>query len=596
MNKKMPILVQLIVGFSLILIIVMTLTTYFSYRLSSQVVLDKTSQYLQESVIQMSGKIDVALQEYDKLTQMVAYNPNIQDYFKKVNNGEKTQMSKYEIERFIGEQNRFLGSDSLSLIHLTDNVGGSYSINTALSVLWASEQEMEALPWYAKLEEYKGRMIWMYGEAWSTGKISAVIGARQLNNWESLEKLGNLFVVFPVEQLDRMIGSINLGESGKIQIVDEFGRVVYSTDSQEIGSAAHADLLAAISDPHRKMQWWDKGEKPSYLVHSESKYSGWQVVAYIDADEAVNSLDKMSHSIMIIGLFGILAALLFTTFFSWTLSRPIRLLAKRLQRLEKGFVNPSTGKLSNREVTILYDSFNDMLAHLNTTVKDLSDKKISEKQAQLIALKAQFRPHFLYNSLNTIYWSLINDGLEKEARMVLSLSNLLRYSIQPGSELVTVEEDLGQLERYIEISKMRYGDKLNTEINIGDSQILKLRMMKLLLQPLVENAITHGLEPIKGAWHIHIRIVMEDELLHFVVEDNGVGMSDEEMEKAVQFHGELDHHRLMHSGLGLSNLNYRIGIIYGKEYGLQLSKSELGGLRVDVKIPLTDADQMPREE
>jgi two-component system sensor histidine kinase YesM len=584
----MPILVQLILGFSLILLVIMTVTSYFTYRFSSQVVLKNTSQYLYESVIQMRGKIDVTLNEYDKMSQLMAYSSEVQGYFTDINAFEKTEMTKYEIERYIGHQSRLLGSYDYFLM---DNIGGNYKANNTLYLFWKSEAELKTLPWYSLVNEYNGRIVWVAGEAFLSGKtIPVVIGARQLNNWQTLNKLGNIFTVFPVEMLERTIGQINLGQSGKIQVIDQLGSIVYSSHTEEIGDIANPELINSLKLYKNKMFNWELDGERTYVSHSVSEYSGWTVVAYIGAEEAVKDLEIVKNSSMIIGLFGIAAAIVFTIFFSWSLSRPIRMLAMRLNHLEKGFLTPSKSVMGSREVSALYDSFNHMIIHLNATIKDLSDKQISEKQSQLIALKAQFRPHFLYNSLNTIYWTLINQGEEKVANMVLTLSDLMRYSIQPGSEMVTVEEDLNQLKRYLDISRARYGDKLQTEIEI-DSDLLKYRMMKLLLQPLVENAITHGLEPVKGRpWEIIIRITRNEEFIHFIVEDNGVGMKEEEMELVLRRHRETDAQNLLTSGIGLANLHYRLGLIYGKEYGLLLSKGTLGGLRVEVKIPLSIED------
>ncbi len=372
-------------------------------------------------------------------------------------------------------------------------------------------------------------------------------------------------------------------------MIDQFGQIVFSTNGKESGKKLTESFLTELKNNTGRMFEWTIDNQPTYIVQSGSTYSGWTVIAYIGAKEAFSELDKMGNSTMIIVIFGIFAALLFSTFLSWTISRPIRLLAKRLSRLNKGVLMPYQGKTSNKEVAILHESFNQMVEHLNQTIKDLSDKQISERQAQLVALKAQIRPHFLYNSLNTIYWSLINDDRAKEAQMVLTLSDLMRYSIQPGSEMVTVSEDVKQLQRFIEISKLRYGDKLQTEVEVDDDA-LELKMMKLLLQPIVENAITHGLEPVKGPWLIRIRIFRKDQLIHFVVEDNGIGMMKAQMLKVLEFHHDAEKETIMHSGIGLANLNYRVGIIYGKEYGLKLSMSELGGLKVEVSLPLALED------
>jgi len=591
MSARVPIVVQLIVGFSAILLIILTVTGYYSYRNSAEVVLGKTAIYLNESVNQLSGKVDVNLQEYDKATQLISFSPTLQNYLLRANDGLPGEISKLELTQFINQQIRYIAVDSL--IHVTDRRGDYYTSNTFISMLHPTEKQMaEGYDWFRRMEQNKGRMIWVSSTAWRYGEFPAFIGARQINDWERLEKIGNLFIVLPVDSLERLVGEINLGTSGNIAIVDPFGSIVYSSDAAEIGTPMNESLLAQLRGHPKSMFEWEKDGESVYVSHAYSEYSGWRVVAFIGADEAVADLRSIQRSITVIGAVGLLAAFLFTSIFAWTLARPIAILAKRLTRLEKGFVRPFGRVTGNRETAMLYDSYNQMIGRLDQTVKDLSEKQISEKQAQIVALKAQFRPHFLYNSLNTIYWTLINEGQFKIAEMVLQLSDLLRYSIQPGSDLVSVEDDVAQLHRFIAISRARYGDKLQTEVDV-DPSILKERVMKMLLQPLVENAITHGLEQVKGRpWIIRIRGVREGSRLHFTVEDNGIGMSPETIEDVMSQQAKLEPSELMHTGIGLSNLRHRIGLTYGNDYGLRLSAGELGGLRIDIVVPvLSDAPE-----
>jgi two-component system, sensor histidine kinase YesM len=581
LNKKPTILLQLILGFSLILILVISITSYFSYQYSSQVVLEKTTHYLLESVVQMRGKTDVMLREYDKLSQMVAFSPTIQQYLRDIQLHKQNDVSATEIDRFVADQSRYMRTDFL----IIDLYGNTYSGNNSLAFYWKTQDEIKQLSWYPLLENNRGRVLWLSGFAWRNGKIPAVIGARQLNNWSSLKKLGDLYMVFPVELLDRLLEEKNLDPSRKIHVIDQLGRIVYSSRQGEVGQSVDENLMKQFGKGKTNIINLNLSDTPTYISYSVSDYSGWTVAAYIGADGAVKDLKKIQETIVIIGIFGLVAALLLTTFFSWSIARPIRYLAIRLGRVERGILTQYKGRMVNREVAILYESFNSMVQNLDKTIKDLSDKQISEEQAQLVALKAQFNPHFLYNSLNTIYWSLLNEGQEKVAKMVLTLSDLLRYSIQPGSEIVTVQEDLDQLKRFVVLQKARYGEKLQMEVHL-EPDLMYCRMMKLLLQPLVENAITHGLESVKGRpWMILIDIRRKKEKIHFIVEDNGKGISDEEMERVLNFRRDPDEQNMMHSGLGLANLHYRIGLIYGREYGIQLSKGMMGGLRVEIVVP-----------
>lgn len=524
------------------------------------------------------------LGEFDRTSQMIAFSPMVQNYYSNIVRQRGNDQSKAEIERFMKSLSRYSGTDFG--ITILDTEGRFYQSNESLFLYWRTLEDLKRNKWYPLMESGQGQLFWLSGPAWRNGPIPAVIGVRLLNDLSTMDKIGNLFIIFPVEALERTIEGTSIDPSHKIQLIDRLGTILYSTDRNEIGTELDRKLQETIGQQKSDIIAWKEHDIQTYISYSSSDYSGWTIASYIKASEAVKDVLKIQRTVFIAGLSGLFAALLFTVFFSWTVSRPIRYLGRRLTRLEKGRLPLVKSPFVNREVELLYNSFNDMMERLEQTVQDLSEKQISENQAQIIALKAQFRPHFLYNSLNTIYWLLIDEGQEKIARIVLTLSDLLRYSIQPGAETVTVKEDLEQLERYMLLVQARYGDKLQLEIDIKDD-LLNYRIMKLLLQPLVENAMTHGLESIKGRpWRIRIEISKQGHTLRFIVEDNGKGMTDEEMASALQFPHDADRLHLMSTGLGLANLHYRVGLIYGKEYGLRLYKSEMGGLRAEVIFPL----------
>lgn len=584
MTRKPSILTQLIIGFTIILLLILSITSFFSYHYSSRVVVEKTSKFMLESVKQIRGKTDVMLLEYDRLSQRVAFSPQVQQHFSAVKRGKAVTLGKADINRFASEQARLTGSELT--IHLVDSKGQFYSHNDALTLNWSTEEELHRIDWYSEIHARDGRILWVSGPAWSNGTVHAVIGARQLNEWSTLEPLGDLFVMFSIDTLRRVIEEDDQSLTRNIQFIDSRGIIVYSMDANKIGTPADTSLVERMKNKEEGLFNWSEEGQPSYVAYSTSSYSGWTVVAYIDAASAVKDLKQMQKGNLWIGIFAICAALLLVTFFAWTVTRPIRYLAHRLSRVERGILTPSKSRLINHEVATLFESFNRMVTHLNETIQDLSSRQATEKQAQIIALKAQFRPHFLYNSLNTIYWQLINDDNEKAAEMVHTLSDLMRYSIQPGSEFVTVREDLAQLDRYLLLQRARFGEKLQVTIET-DEALYPCKMMKMLLQPLVENAISHGLETVKGRkWHIRIEIRHTEEGLLLTVEDNGIGMSMDEMARALDPKDDMAATTMLHSGLGLANLHQRIRLVYGKDYGIKLMKGSEGGLRVEIVLPL----------
>jgi len=591
-HRKTTILFQMIVGYSFILVVVISAISYFSYRYSSQVVYEKTTQYMLESVIQMSGKIDGMLGEYDRLSMRVAFHPATQQYLITANGRTSAdKQSAFDVQKVVTHEQGYIRNDFL--VDIMD-IRGTLAFHQPSTAFELSRAE-----WFDLMESEQGRIVWTNNtlfnrteNATDEALMNGVLGVRQVRDYaSSSNKIGYMFIGIPISVTERVIGNFLTSPSIRIQVLDRMGNIVYSTNPDDYWKKVEPAFLREVSGGRSggTIKRASVNGTAVYMSSYTSDYSGWTVVTYIREADAVKDLRAMQNSILLIGTLGIAASLLLTSFFSWTLSLPIRHLALRLSKIRSGKLMQLRGKLNNREVSILYESFNEMIMHLEETIKLLSLKQIRENQAQLVALKAQFRPHFLYNSLNVIYYYAVKERQSNVASMVLALSDLLRYSIQPGSEFVALREDLAQLERFVRLQRYRYEDKLQVELTVDES-LLAYRVMRLLLQPIVENAITHGLEPKKGdRWLIRIRIAAEDGTLRFEIDDNGVGMTAEAMAKALDFSEalEMDGDRPMQTGLGLPNLQHRIQLVYGAEYGLTLSASELGGLKVRLALPIS---------
>lgn len=572
----------MIVGYSVIFLLIITALTFFSYRFSSQVLLEKTTKYLLESVVQMGRKIDVLLGEYDHLSQRLAYHAETQTYLQQANKNRNLKLSVNGMQKIITHEQAYIRHDML--IEVLD-------LNQQFAFHTISSLSVPETSWYPLVVEGRGRMVWttndIFHQVNNKDMIHGVLGVRQIQRFDSekSDRIGYFFIVLPLDVIGRTIGNF-IDASTKVQVFDQFGKIVYSTDIREVGTYFDRQLLKHFQFQSENISEVKMNGESVYLVASTSPYSNWTVTAFIKESTVLSDLFKVQQRMVIIGIFGLLAAVLLTSFFSWSLAKPIRYLTYRLSRIERGNLRPYKGTMTSREVTVLYETFNRMVENLDKTIKDLSLQRIRENQAQLIALKAQFQPHFLYNCLNIIYYYAVKDRQHQVADMVLTLSELLRYSIRPGSEFVPLEEDLIQLNRFIKFQIARYEDKLRIEMDV-DEDLLQVPVMKLLLQPIVENALTHGLESVKGrTWLIKIHISRVNRDMLVVVEDNGKGMTPDQMEKALDFSIDAELANPMHSGLGIPNLHHRIHLIYGKKYGLKLCRSALGGLRVEVKIPI----------
>lgn len=576
----------------LIAALAIALTNVFNYRQTSHIALVRTADYTQESVDQLSAKIDVLLRQYDQASQMVAFDEKVLEVLSKPPDKQEGKV-QVELNKYLAEKVRYIAGDML--IHLFDRNGRAYASNESLQLFWRQADDVSTPTWHVKMEALDGHMLWVYGPAWRDGEIPAIIGGRVLKEPRRLTVLGEEYVVVPADKINRIIGETGQRIERKVQVMDNIGNIVYSTEPREIGTAADQGLFAKFgSNAQPFFEWTTREDRKRMLVaYAKSNYSGWTTIAYFTPEAVFSDASQMWAQALVTMGAGIAIALALVAYFTWTLTKPIRQLADGMNRIRKAKIKPLDQPFASREITLLYSNYNAMVQELEEVVQRLSEKQISAQRAELVALKAQFRPHFLYNSLNLIYWTIEDERPEKAQEMTMALSELLHYSVHPTTDLVTLAEDLAQLDRYLLLQRARYGDKFHVSIDV-EAGLEDQRVIRLVLQPLVENAFHHGLEnKAEGDWLIRVRIVKMANYMMCSVEDNGIGMpllNIQQLENAIHDDANVEKKG---RGIGLSNLHKQLQAFFGTEYGLRIQPSTLGGLQVVLSLPILDTEQSP---
>lgn len=264
------------------------------------------------------------------------------------------------------------------------------------------------------------------------------------------------------------------------------------------------------------------------------------------------------------------------------ITRPINELCKVTEQVAKGDFSARARAESQDEVAVLADSVNSMTESLEGLVSKIKEDERKMRKADLRLLQEQINPHFLYNTLDTIVWLIEGNDSDKAVNMVMSLSEFFRLVLSKGKEYITIQEEELHIKSYLEIQQVRYRDILEYEIRI-DSELYKYQILKLTLQPLVENSLYHGIKykRAKGIIIVTGRICGDE--VHFTVEDNGVGMEEEELRKLQE---EIKKPcKDTEKGFGLANVNERIRMNFGTEYGMRIDSARGKGTRVEIVIP-----------
>ena len=397
--------------------------------------------------------------------------------------------------------------------------------------------------------------------------------AQRMKNHQKEEVLVCMDIRF--SNIASYVDNVGIGQHGYCFIMDGAGGLVYHPQQQLI----HAGL---------KSENWEllTGRPDGAFLQEDGIYTiqsmennGWKIVGVSFVDEMITSkLDGMAKIIGFLLFSMLLATLLVGIFSSKLVSSPANKLMNAMQQFEKDAENFTFCQVNGtREIAALSDSFGHMVVQIQNLMEQVRREEVTLRKTELNALQAQINPHFLYNTLDSIAW-MCEEGRTKEAiTMVNALARLFRISISRGHELITIEKECQHAESYLKIQKYRYKNRFTYQFDV-EEECLGYFCNKITLQPIIENAINHGLDMCdEGRICIGVRRRGEDILMY--VEDNGVGMEEDRCREIL--HREASDR----TGIGIKNVNDRIRIYFGEKYGLHIESELDVGTRVEICIP-----------
>ncbi|WP_232697595.1 sensor histidine kinase [Brevibacillus daliensis] len=328
-------------------------------------------------------------------------------------------------------------------------------------------------------------------------------------------------------------------------------------------------------------------QNKSTLFYSSVPYADdWLLCMMIDNDKIHAETNYITNLIVIVCLLLIVASVGLAIFVSGSITRPIERLKRHMLEVSAGNLDAVYKKSDGEdEISVLGSVFNNMLGDIKKLIRQVYQIQGQKRRAELRVLQSQINPHFLYNTLDTIQWKALSYNAYEVADMIQLLSKLFRTSLNNGKEYITVEEEIAHVSTYLEIQKIRYKEKAYYEINVEPS-ITNYLMPKLIIQPLVENAIYHGMKPKKQPGKIEIKVWQQSEHLYLSVQDDGVGIPEQRLEQIrdnLKHSVESDHY-------GLYNINERLTLAYGEQYGITLNSQPGIGTIVQIKIPIASEE------
>lgn len=376
-------------------------------------------------------------------------------------------------------------------------------------------------------------------------------------------------------QIANYVDNVGIGQHGYCFIMNQDGDLIYHPQQQLIYSGLKEENVRNLSDVE---EGFFQQNDVIYTVRTLSN-GNWKIVGVSYVDEMITSkLDDMLHIFVPMLFFAGLLAVFAGFFSSKLISNPVNELAGAMREFEKQAENFKFCRVNGtREIASLSDSFGHMVVQIQNLMEQVRKEEISLRKTELNALQAQINPHFLYNTLDSIAWMCEEERTQEAIQMVNSLARLFRISISHGHELITIQKECQHAESYLQIQKYRYKNKFTYRFDV-DSDCLEYLCNKITLQPIIENAIYHGLD-LSDEGEIRIGVQSQENSILMYVEDNGVGMEKERCEEIL--HKESDDK----TGIGIKNVNDRIKIYFGEQYGLTILSELDVGTRVEIRMP-----------
>lgn len=556
--RNMKFRYKLITTYILLGVIPMTIMGLVWYNQTRTILMKQEKSSIENYLTQAVSNMDNQLRIYNNLSDYIAFNQQI------------SHVVSHEYDSYYDMYNQF--SDvldpmlaSLKYFHSDINQITIYTKNNVVkhNTTLAPITEIENEDWY-KIIKGNNDIHWFVSQ--DEKKVFCV---RNIPTLENNYEVGVLYVQVDYEKLFESFKQMNDSNYG-IFIMDELGDNIFNFDQFE-------DL-----NKSRKMTFdeFNKGigkENIYTIVTAHSVNNNWTVSLYKPQKLIYESTNFMITGNVIAIMLLIVFSIIITSVLSKVMVSGLEKLRANMEEVEKGNMEITVKSNNEDEVGALIRGFEKMIIQIKALIEDVYESRLIQKDYEMKALQAQINPHFLYNSLSLINWMALETDQEDISKITLSLSTFYRTALNKGKNILRVRDEIKNMRSYLDIQLMMHDYEFDVDVQV-EEDILDYNILNLILQPLIENAINHGID-LKTNGRGCIKIIGEkqnDEIV-LIVSDNGVGMSNEQAESILTNKS---------NGYGVKNVNERIKLYYGEQYQLKI-ESEIGiGTKVKVTIPI----------
>ena len=394
--------------------------------------------------------------------------------------------------------------------------------------------------------------------------------------------LGVLLVDMNYSSIEQILKKANVGNSSEyVYLIDGKGEIIYHPRQKLIYTDLYQENnIEAAGYEDGSTEEIFQGEKRLVTVKTVS-YTGWKIVSVVPMSSFDMGMTGTKYFVIMLVTVCMLAVILLNQLVSASIAMPLKKLNNSVKEWENGNMNPSIYIGGSMEVEHLGRTLRSTVEQIRQLMQDIVVEQEEKRKSELDALQSQINPHFLYNTLDSIVWMIEGERYEDAVFMITQLASLFRISLSRGKTVISVEDELKHARNYMNIQKVRYKNIFEVRFNI-DTEILQCCTVKLVVQPLLENAIYYGVECMDGDGEIDVNGYRREDDIYIEVKDNGLGMPENEVEQLLKEDNHVHKHG---SGVGLLNVHNRIRLRFGEKYGLEIESVPDEGTTVRIHLP-----------
>lgn len=591
-SKSVSIQMKLIISYFLLTFIPLVIVGFLAYNISALSIKKEVTGYISKLLQQVNDNIDNEIYELDRIASGLSVDTSVLEILDKPKTGQL---------RDIYKNNAVMDEKINTLMDFRTNIEGLFlfsydgevyqyrGINNSIRL----DYIFTSARWYLTMKSQGVSKLLIpthtQDEVLTSGKKKVVFSyVKEIRDFETGKSLGDVLIDVNTDVIKKIWDKLNTQSSIELMIVDNNKTIIYHTHEEMISTQFRSNYISKILEEKNGSIITTINKRPALVTFNTSPLSNWTVISIIPINVLYKDITKISYVIIVaVGLF-MLLSLFISVLISRSITRPIFELRKTMKLAEMGQLDINVPIKRNDEIGALSTSFNNMLGRINSLIQTVYETKILKREAELSALQAQINPHFLYNTLQTIDILAENEGIWVISMVCRSLSRMFRYSISRGREFIPLSSELEHIKDYIYIQKLRFKERFEVEYEI-EKNLLDYRVIKLIIQPIVENALLHAVQNKKDKCIIKISAKVITETLYITVEDTGLGIDEEQLKDIKEsLNDEIIHTKtdnIQTKSIGMKNVNSRIRMYFGESYGVSIDSTINIGTKVTLTIP-----------